>query len=294
VSTVRPTSDMTATFDVREHQHDDVIERVERGLGVQLDRSSVVYGIYGVTEGFQSTRATWVRVECRPRWRGPGASWIGLEAAAAIPGVPRPEWFQSTTWVDEERDQVWRADELELITSPSVDAVGGLVAAAALPDSWWHDMRASLSELGAYETKRVGMSQAHLTTRIGQVFEGVDTTVDEWATAHADLHWSNVTTDGHLLDWGDWGAAPRGYDAATLWQASLPDAALADRVQREFAADLETRSGKLSQLLKCANVIRIARNRDMVTPLLEPAKAAVPALLAELQGDHRETEFWGS
>lgn len=283
MSTVRPTSHRTITFDVREDQHDDAIERAERGLDVQLDRSSVVYGIYGVTEGFQSTRGTWVRVECRPRWRSPGASWIGLEAASAIPGVPKPAWFQSTTWVDEVREQVWRADELELITSRSVSASGDLAAASVLPDSWWQDMRASLAELGTYETKRVGMPQSHLTTRIGQVFEDVDTAVDEWATAHADLHWSNVTTDGHLLDWGDWGAAPRGYDAATLWQASLPDAALAERVQREFAADLGTRSGKLSQLLKCANVIRIARNRGMVTPLLEPAKAAVPRLLAELQ-----------
>lgn len=282
MSNVQPV-DETVMFDIREHEHDDAIDRIEQGLNIQLDRSSVRYGIYGVTEGFQSTRGTWVRVECRSRWRSPGASWIGMEAAAAIPGVPKPGWFQSVTWVDERRDQVWRADEQELITSPTVSDSGELAGAAALPDSWWLRMRASLAALGTFETKRIGMPQTHLTKRIGQVFDGVNTTVEEWATAHADLHWSNVTTDGHLLDWGDWGAAPRGYDAASLWQASLPDAALADRVRREFAADLETRSGKLAQLLKCANAIRIARDRDIVTPLVEPAKAAAVTLLDELR-----------
>ncbi|SDC24909.1 Phosphotransferase enzyme family protein [Actinokineospora iranica] len=274
---------MVSPFDIRQDQHDDVLERVEVALGVRLDRGSVVYGIYGVTEGFRSDRETWVRVECRSRWRGPGAAWIGLEAASAIPGVPKPDWYQSTTWVDPGRELVWRADEVELITSPSVSAAGGLAVAAGLPDFWWQQMRDSLAELGAYETKRVGMAQAHLSKRINQVFDGLDTTVEEWATAHADLHWSNVTTDGRLLDWGDWGAAPRGYDAATLWQASLPNPALAERVQREFAADLGSRSGLLSQLLKCANAIRIARNRGTATPLLEPAKAAVPALLEALR-----------
>jgi hypothetical protein len=283
VSTVQPATDNARTFDVRENQHKDALDRVERQLDVRLDRSSVVYGIYGVTEGFLTTRGTWVRVEFRERSRGPGASWIGLEAASAIPGVQKPEWFQSATWVDEKHDLVWRADELEYIPSPSVAASGGLVTAAALPDQWWQAMRTSLGNLAVYETKRVGMAQNHLTKRIGQVFDGVDTEVDEWATAHADLHWSNVTIDGHLLDWGDWGAAPRGYDAATLWQASLPDPALAERVQHEFSADLQSRSGKLSQLLKCANAIRIARNRHAVTPLLEPAKVAATALLADLR-----------
>jgi thiamine kinase-like enzyme len=42
-------------------------------------------------------------------------------------------------------------------------------------------------------------------------------------TAHTDVHWNNLTVDGHLIDWEDWGASPRGYDAACLWQSALPD-----------------------------------------------------------------------
>jgi hypothetical protein len=270
---------MPAVFDVREIRHEEVLAHVERALDVRLDRLSVVYGDSGATEGFRSAGGTWVRVERRGRWRINSAVWVGLEAAATIRGVRKPEWFQGATWVDQVRDVVWRADEVELITAP---VVGDLAGAGALPDSWWAGLRESLAALGAHATERVGMSQAHLTKRITEVFAGVDTEVDEWTTAHADLHWGNLSTDGHIIDWEDWGAAPRGLDAACLWQSSLPDQRMAARVQREFAADLETRSGKLAQLLQCANAIRIAARRGTRTALSEPAKAAADVLLADL------------
>lgn len=109
------------------------------------------------------------------------------------------------------------------------------------------------------------MCQAHLTKRITEVFGGVDTIVDEWATAHTDVYWSNVTVDGYLIDWEDRGAAPRGHDAAGLWQSALPDSQFAARVQHEFAEDLRTRSGRLAQRVQCANAIR----RGQSTPLSE-------------------------
>lgn len=253
---------------------------VERRLQVRLDRSTVVYGESGATEGFRTKSGSWVRIERRNRWRINSAVWVGLEAAATIPGVRKPDWFQGATWVDDARGVVWRADEVELIKSPSVD---DLVSASALPSTWWADLRRSLDALRTYSTERVGMSQPHLSKRIGEVFDDVDTTVDEWATAHADLHWGNITTDGYILDWEDWGAAPRGYDAACLWQAALPNPAVANRVRREFAEDFETRSGKLAQLLMCANAIRAANRRGAPTPLSEPAKVAAEALLADLR-----------
>lgn len=271
----------SAVFDVREHQHEDVLVRVERAFGVRLDRSSVVFGEYGATEGFRSTVGTWVRIERRQRWRINSAVWIGLEAAATIRGVLKPDWFQSTTWVDLDRDVVWRADEVELLPAP---IVGDVNNAADLPDSWWTSLRESLAALAAHQTERVGLSQAHLTKRVGEVFDGMDTTVDEWTTAHTDVHWANLSTAGHLIDWEDWGLAPRGLDAACLWQASLPNRKVADRVLREFATDLDTRSGRLALLLQCANAIRVARRQGMPTPLSEPASVAAETIVAELRG----------
>jgi len=273
----------TQTIDVREQPHEDALQHVERAFGTGLVRSTAAYGVYGATEGFRTERGTWVRIERRERWWINSAGWGGLEAASTLQGVRKPQWHQSVTWTDKARDVVWRADELELVSSPSVEVAGGFAAATALPDSWWADLRGSLAALAGNATDRVGMSQAHLSKRITQVFDKpIDTTVDEWTTAHTDLHWNNVTTDGYLLDWEDWGAAPRGLDAATLWQASLPNPKLAERVQREFAADLQTRSGRLAQLLQCANAIRIAARTGASTPLSEAANAAAKRILAEL------------
>ncbi|GLZ28093.1 hypothetical protein Lesp02_02830 [Lentzea sp. NBRC 105346] len=270
-------------FDTSTNRHDDVLEHVERAFDLTLDRSSVVHGVGGVTEGFRTSRGTWARIEQRVPWRIKSAAWVGLEAASTIENVPMPSWYQSTTWIDTHRGLVWRADEVEFVASPSVKAAGGLEAAKDLPSTWWTGMRSSLKELGGHQTERVGVSQDHLTLRIGQVFENVDTTVDEWRTAHADLHWANVTVSGQLIDWEDWGLAPRGHDAATLWQASLPDSDLLARVEAEFADDLQTRSGKLSQLMHCANAIRIAAQRGTTTPFLEPATAEAEKLLADLR-----------
>lgn len=126
---------------------------------------------------------------------------------------------------------------------------GVLDADPGLPDAWWTDLAASLSALAGYRTERVGMRQDHLTRRIGQVFgdRDLDTTINEWSSAHADLHWGNVTApEFALLDWEDWGAGPRGLDAATLWGHSLRVPAVADRVQCEHADDLGSRSGHLA------------------------------------------------
>ncbi|MFI5800717.1 hypothetical protein [Streptomyces sp. NPDC051677] len=42
-----------------------------------------------------------------------------------------------------------------------------------------------------------------------------------WTTAHADVHWANLTSPLRLLDWEAWGRAPEGFDAATLYAYSL-------------------------------------------------------------------------
>ncbi|RJQ76728.1 hypothetical protein D5S19_30195 [Amycolatopsis panacis] len=266
---------------MREHEHEDVLRRVEHVFGVDLERASVVYGESGATEGFRTSSGTWMRIERRHRWRINSAIWVGLEAASTVQGVRKPEWFQGATWVDHARGLAWRADEVEFISAP---VVGDPITAKTLPDEWWATLRQSLAALAEHPTERVGMTQAHLTKRIDEVFPGVDTIVDDWATAHADVHWGNLSTEGHLIDWEDWGTAPRGLDAATLWQSALPDPAVAARVQEEFAEDLQTRSGKLSQLLACANAIRVAARWGMPTPLSEPAKAASAELLKWLQG----------
>ncbi|MGQ0775550.1 MAG: hypothetical protein ACT4NY_14215 [Pseudonocardiales bacterium] len=272
-------------FDLREQLGEDVLDRTERSMGVRLDRSTMVYGTQGMTAGFRTDTDTWVRVQ----WRRPskiyGPAWAGAECASVLRGVAKPDWFQTASWRDDPRGVVWRIDEMELVSSPAINSTGVIATELELSESWWASLRKSLAALAEHETDRVGVRQEHLSLRINQVFpDEVDTTIDEWVTAHADLHWGNLTApDCYLLDWEDWGAAPRGRDAVTLWGVSLLVPALADRVQREFQTDLQTRSGKLAQLLFCSNVIRVNAKRADPSPLVQPAKRAAEMLLTELR-----------
>jgi hypothetical protein len=272
-------------YNLRSQDLTDVVEQAERVLSLHLDRSTPVYGTQGATVGYVSSGATWVRLGWRALSTDHEQSWTGTEGASAVPGVRKPSLYRSYRWTDDTRSVVWRADEFELINSTAVGAGGLIRSDPALPDAWWDSLKSSLDALGIYQTHRVGMAQAHLTKRINQVFgeHGIDTTVSEWRTAHTDLHWNNVTAPScYLLDWEDWGAGPRGLDAATLWGCSLQVPEVAHRVQTVFAADLSSRSGLLAQLLFCSNVIRLSSSKPTPSPLFEPAKREAARVLDAL------------
>lgn len=83
-----------------------------------------------------------------------------------------------------------------------------------------------------------------------------DTSALTWTVAHGDLHWGNVTApELNLFDWDLWGAAPAGYDAATLLVTALLQPAVAERVAHEFADVLTTHTGIVSQLLAGARLL---------------------------------------
>jgi hypothetical protein len=260
---------------------DDVFAEVEKALGVRLEQASITYGTQGATAGFPTNAGTWVRVSWSAPDRVHRQAWTGREAASAIVGVAMPELYRSYRWADGGRSVVWRADEVELIMSKAVHPTGIIGNDPDLPAAWWERLRSSLTTLAE---QRVGMSQEHLTRRITEVFENVNTDVDEWTTANTDIHWGNVTApDCYLLDWEDWGLTPRGLDAATLWGHSLLVPAVADRIQKVFAGDLGSRAGLLAQLLFCSNVIRLNSAKPDPSPLLDPAKREAERLIGALQ-----------
>jgi hypothetical protein len=77
--------------------------------------------------------------------------------------------------------------------------------------------------------------------------------------------------------------APPGLDATYLWGASLHILSLTMRVQGEFAEDLRSRSGKLAQLLYCANVIRLADKESTSDIMIQTARGAADDLLSALR-----------
>ncbi|MDT0308461.1 hypothetical protein RM780_16040 [Streptomyces sp. DSM 44917] len=276
-----------ASVDLRVESVEEVLGRVERGLGTVLDRASLVRKRRSL--GARSGRGTWVRVERRGVERIGGQGWNGVECAAVLEGIAKPEWYAGLAWREDDGAAMWRADETELVAAPPVRPGGRLTEDPGLGEAWWGTLNRSLDALAGARTNRVATPDTVPVTResvagaIRTAFPeaGIDLVLEEWTPAHADLNWANLTApECWLLDWEDWGMAPRGLDAAKLWGSSLAVPGLAQRVLRERRADLESRSGKLMALFFCAKVLPYADPRD---PLAGPARREADRLLAELQ-----------
>lgn len=262
---------------------DAVLARVERALVVRIDRASVVRKRRSV--GGRTDRGTWVRVERRGFDRISAQGWNGPEATATLRGVALPEWHAGFAWRDENEPVMWRADEMELAAGSPVGQAALVVEDPGLSESWWAALNASLDALAAQHTTRVATPDTEtitpelVTATIRAAFpEAPDAEIGEWAPAHADLTWANVTgPEFCVIDWEDWGMAPRGLDAATLWGNSLAVPELAERVWRERRPDMESRSGRLMALFFCAKVTGPHAHPE--DPRLGPAREAAARLL---------------
>ncbi|MFE2366701.1 hypothetical protein [Streptomyces virginiae] len=278
---------VAARVDLRRQPVEGVLERVEEALHARLDRQTLVRKRR--TLGARTERNTWVRIERRGFERIGPQGWNGTEAAAVLQGVAMPEWYQGVAWREPGQPVMWRADELELIASPSV-AEGALVLEEpGLSDAWWAALNVSLNALADQQTPRIAtpdtvtITQEHVTRTLGEVFPDIaDTRLERWVPAHADLTWANVMgPEFSIIDWEDWAMAPQGLDAATLWGNALAVPAVAQRVRRERRADLESRDGKLMALFFLSKIV--GPHACAEDPLLVPGKKETERLLAELQ-----------
>ncbi|WP_406298342.1 hypothetical protein OG948_23195 [Embleya sp. NBC_00888] len=279
---------MSHAGDLRTEAIDAVLDRVARGLDTRLDMATMVRKRRSI--GSATDRGTWVRIERRSLSRIEGQGWNGIEAAAVLDGVLQPRWIAGMSWRDDEARAMWRVDETELVTARPVKPGGRLLLDPLLPDAWWESLNGSLDALASQRTTRVAtpdtvtITQDLVSKTIREAFpQPIDTTVHTWSAAHADFHWANVTSSCKcwILDWEDWGMAPRGLDASTLWGTSLALPQLAERVRRERRADLESAEGRVMALFFCAKVV--GGYGDPADPLYEPARHEAAGLIKALQ-----------
>jgi hypothetical protein len=272
--------------DLRVEPVDKLLDRVERSLQTRLDPDTVVRKRRSV--GVRTDRDTWVRVERRPFDRISDQGWNGTESAARLEGVAQPAWQGCVVWRDADEPVMWRADETGLLPGVPV-GTAVLSEEPALSEEWWRAFGASLDALARNTTRRVAtpdtvtITQDLVTESIRSAFpEEIDTTVERCVPAHADLNWANMSAPVFsLFDWEDWGNAPQGLDAATLWAASLAVPALADRVRSERRHDFESQDGKLMTLFAASKILGPdAHPKD---PRIEPARHLARQVIAELQ-----------
>ncbi|WP_091629489.1 hypothetical protein [Amycolatopsis saalfeldensis] len=276
-----------AAPDLRAQPRDDILDRVERALDVRLDRTALVRKRRSL--GAATDRGTWIRIEARPLAKMAGQGFNGPEAAATLAGVAKPAWHASLAWTETTTSLMWRADESDLVTDAPIKPGGILTTDPRLPPTWWTALGSSLDALAQAHTTRVAtlhtvlISQNRVDEEIRDAFgPGLNTTIERWVSAHADFAWANLTGPAlAILDWEDWGLAPRGLDAAMLWSASLAVPGLAEQVHALRQSDLDSRDGYLMQLLCLAAILRTPAGAH--EPRLDAARAAADRLLPAMR-----------
>lgn len=223
----------------------------------------------------------WLRVVFEDPDYQPACRWEGNVEANAIHGVPKPQVLRWADWHNQEDYQHGcrlRGEVMTLAPGTTITSDSVLDRDPHLPESWWGDLQRALTTLAAHPVP-VSDPVNTLQFTVNGVWRHFDVRLDEnafsglnWTTAHADLHWGNLTgPELCILDWECWRRAPAGYDAATLYCNSLLHPPTAQRISHLFHPLLNTPSGHIALL---AAVCRYLNNTDegdeyadLVTPL---------------------------
>ncbi|MET8693275.1 hypothetical protein ABZV65_12125 [Streptomyces bauhiniae] len=249
--------------------------RAARALGVELEPGSEFWGWAGRTLGAPARtdtgRAVWLRLTSAPVGKATGKLWDGAataELALGDLGGRRPALLglHDTT----EGGTAYRAELSARIGAPVLSATPDPQQDLDLPDTWWSDLTDTLDLLAATPTDRIAVRTQYMERAVPR-FVGIPApAAPYWTTAHADLHWANLTaTPLQILDWEGWGSAPAGFDAAMLYAYSLGRPAVATRVRTAFPV-LGSRGALAAEATVCASLLQSVDrgdNPDLAGPL---------------------------
>jgi hypothetical protein len=231
----------------------------------------------------------WLRVVSEQHQWARGDRWTGNQEANGnmFVGVPKPKLLDQREWpVGALRV---RADLMSYVPDPVIADDMVLRHGVDLPAVWWTALRDALATMaGIRDTKRVIVGNDMLRHHLLAAF-GIDIHPDEldWACAHGDLHWGNLTAPTlWLLDWEHWGWAPRGYDAAVLYCASILQPEIATQVHYHFADQLDTYSGRVAQLAAITKLLCRVEDGDHLD-IAKPLHRHARVLLTQLHQNRR-------
>jgi hypothetical protein len=184
--------------------------------------------------------------------------WLrgGELAIRPIDGVPMSEILREFACVASGIQ--WHAIQLSYAPSPVVLTQSWIARPLeTIDDRWLEQLKQAVDAIGKSPLTRWSIHPGRIARLIARRFgRSAPYTVDEWRNAHGDLQWSNLTAPNlMLLDWEYWGAAPRGFDAATLLSHSFMDPALFRRIEATFADDLDTPSGIVVRLFQFSRIL---------------------------------------
>lgn len=235
----------------------------------------------------------WLRVVLDDPEYQPACRWEGNVEANVIRGVPKPQVLRWADWHDVSLYRGGgcrlRGEVMTLARGEVIGSGGVLLDDPHLPDSWWNELVQAMTALAAHP-----VPENDLVDTLGYTARGVQAhfgmsldpaTVDGviWTTAHADLHWANLTgPELCILDWESWRRAPAGYDAATLYCNSLLHPPTAHRIRHLFQAVLDTHSGQVAMLFALCRYLWVVDEGSAYQHLADPLRALGTHLISTL------------
>ncbi|MFJ9893444.1 hypothetical protein ACIQPR_08930 [Streptomyces sp. NPDC091280] len=240
-----------------------------QALDVRMEPGSEFWGWAGRTLGAPARTATgapaWLRLVSAPEDKASGKLWDGALDAQHVFGDldgHRPALLAVHDAIDD--TTAYRAELSVRVDDPVLSDDPVLQRGLQLPDSWWNDLAGTLEKVSATGTGRVAVRQQYMERAIPE-FVGIPAlAVSCWTTAHADVHWANLTAPLRLLDWEGWGQAPEGFDAATLYAYSLLQPDTAARVRAAFPV-LGSPAGLAAEATVCSQLLQTVSRGDNPT-----------------------------
>ncbi|MGW7640401.1 hypothetical protein [Streptomyces decoyicus] len=180
---------------------------MHRALAAQQEASAALdvtvegrrlWGCQGRTLGQKAHHpehgACWLRLTSAPAAQAKGKLWEGAkEAATAFPKVRKPALYDIHDGT--ERDgTAYRAELTAYINSPTCAPEPVLTGELELPETWWKSLHTDLETTAATPTERVAVRRQWIDRALPQ-HAGVPAPAEiDWATAHGDSHFANLTT----------------------------------------------------------------------------------------------------
>ncbi|MFI5526685.1 hypothetical protein [Streptomyces platensis] len=265
-----------------EHRALAAQQEASAALGVNVEGQRM-WGYQGRTLGQKAHHpdhgACWLRLISAPAEQAKGKLWEGTkDAAATFAGVRKPALYGIHDGT-ERNGIAYRAELTAFIDSPACAPEPVLTGELELPETWWKSLHTDLETIAATPTERVAVRRQWIDRALPQ-YAGVPAPTEiDWATAHGDCHFANLTTSGPtLLDFEGFGLAPVGYDPALLYAYSLLAPRTAARIRTEFPI-LDSPAGHTALLVVAADLLQSASRGDhpeLTEPLRTLVKSVVP------------------
>lgn len=241
--------------------------RAAKALDVRAEPGGEFWGWAGRTLGAPARTATgqsaWLRLVSAPEDKASGKLWDGaLDAQHAFGDLDghRPALLGVHDSFDD--GTAYRAELSTRVDEPVLSDDPIPRQDLDLSDSWWEALAGTLEKVSVVATDRVAVREQYMNRAIPE-FVGIPApAVTCWTTAHADLHWANLTAAPlRLLDWEGWGQAPQGFDYATLYAYTLLQENVAARVRAAFPI-LGSPAGLAAEATVCTQMLQTVSRGD--------------------------------